>query len=43
MADTHEAISTTLASLSVGDDNGFGDIAEWFEVAAQCLVGGVVR
>jgi len=40
---TYKAISAAFASLPVGDDHGFVDVSEWFEVAAQGLVGRVVR
>ena len=40
---TYEAISTALSGLSIGNDDCLRDVAEWFEVAAQGLVGRVVR
>jgi len=43
MQDTYESISSALAGLSVGDDDRLGDVAERLEVAAQRLVGRVVR
>jgi len=40
---TYEAVSSALARLSVGYNHRLGDVAEWLEVAAKCLVGRVVR
>ena len=39
----YEAISSALSRLSVGNNDRLGDVAERLEVAAQGLVGRVVR